>query len=84
LLAFVGVSDWAVSAMIAFSAKDLSGEQFGASFYLSVLGGFVSFVQHCVQKSSSGYSQVSQPVAPTDAGIDTSDNRQAEIAQSPA
>jgi len=39
-----------VSAMIAFSSKDLSGEQFGASFYLSAAGGFVSFIQHFIQK----------------------------------
>jgi len=71
-----------VSAMIAFSAKDLSGEQFGSSFYLSAAGGFVSFIQHFIQKKSSGKFCVSQHAALTDAKISTSNNRQAEIVQS--
>jgi len=79
---FTGVSDCVVSAMIAFSAKDLSGEQFGASFYLSAAGGFVSFIQHFIQKKSTGKFRVSQPAALTDAKLSTSNNRQAEIVQS--
>jgi len=81
MLAFVGASDFAVCAMTAFSAEDLSGEQFGASFVLTAIGGFVAFIQHFVIASSSGYSQVSQPGASTDAGNDT---RQSNIAQSHA
>jgi len=68
--------------MIAFSAKDLSGEKFGASFHFSAAGGCVSFIQHFVQKKSTGKFLVSQPAALTDAKISTSNNRQAEIVQS--